>query len=49
MIVAKSNTLFVIGKYDSETLKDSLGGNQNIGDVSASVCFATAVLRNAGA
>ena len=34
MIVAKSNTLFVIAKYDSEVLKDSLGGSQNIGDTS---------------
>ena len=49
MIVAKSATLFVVAKYDSETLQDSLGGNQNIGDVSMSVCQTAAILKNAGA
>ena len=47
MVVAKTNTLIVIGKFDVE-LKDSVGGNQNVGDVSAAVCFATAVLKNSG-
>ena len=49
MVVAKSNTLFVVCKYDAETLQDSLGGNQNVGDVSMSVCQTAAILKNAGA
>ena len=49
MVVAKSKTLFVIGKYDSESIQNSVGGNQNVGDCSASVAFATGVLNNAGA
>lgn len=44
MVVAKTNTLFVIGKYDSEMV-DSTGGNQNVGDVSAAVAFCAAVLK----
>ena len=47
MVVAKTNTLFVIGKYDSEMV-DSTGGNQNVGDVSAAVAFCAAVLKNSG-
>ena len=49
MIIAKSATLFVVAKYDSETLTNSIGGNQNVGDVSISVCQATAILKNGGA
>ena len=47
MIVAKTNTLIVIGKYDSEMV-DSNGGTQNVGDVSSAVCFAAGVLMNSG-
>ena len=53
MVVAKSKTLFVIGKFDGEMDQTVVDGGkvekQNFGDVSQAVAFCTAVLNNQGA